>query len=140
MNRVARRGRLAAVMAERDLGGFIVNQPSNVRYLTGYTGSNGIVCLGTAPRFLTDFRYATSVAELTTDWEVEIVQQSLLGDVAKRIPELFGAERIGFEAAALSYAAWQGLDEAARAAGAELVPCEGIVEDLRAIKDADEIA
>jgi Xaa-Pro aminopeptidase len=137
---VARRERLGAVMAERDLAGFIVNAPSNVRYLTGYTGSNGIVCLGTAPRFMTDFRYATSVAELAPDWGVEIVQQALLGDVAKRIPELFGAERIGFEASALSYSAWQALDEAARAAGAELVPCEQVVEDLRAVKDADEIA
>ena len=61
MNRVARRERLQAAMAERDLAGFIVNQQSNVRYLTGYTGSNGLVCIGTAPRFLTDFRYATAV-------------------------------------------------------------------------------
>ena len=98
MNRVARRGRLEAVMAERDLGGFLVSAPANVRYLTGYTGSNGIVCIGTAPRFMTDFRYATSVAPLAVDWQVEIVQQSLLADVAERVPELFGAERIGFEA------------------------------------------
>jgi Xaa-Pro aminopeptidase len=140
VNRVARRERLQAVMAERELAGFIVSAASNVRYLTGYTGSNGLVCLGTAPRFMTDFRYATSVAPLAVDWEVEIVQQSLLGDVAKRIRELFGAERIGFESTALSYSAWQALDEAARAAGAELVPCEGVVEDLRAVKDADEIA
>ena len=140
MNRVARRERLGAVMAERGLAGFLVNQPSNVRYLTGYTGSNGIVCLGTEPRFLTDFRYATSVAALAVDWQVEIVQQSLLADVAARFGELFGAERVGFESSALSYAAWQGLDEAARAAGAELVPCEGVVEDLRAVKDEDEIA
>jgi Xaa-Pro aminopeptidase len=140
VNRVARRARLEAVMAERELAGFLVTSPSNVRYLTGYTGSNGIVCLGTAPRFMTDFRYATSVTPLAVDWEIEIVQQSLLGDVAKRIPELFGAARIGFEASALSYASWQGLDEAARAAGAELVPCEQVVEDLRAVKDEDEIA
>jgi Xaa-Pro aminopeptidase len=140
VNRLARRERLQAVMAGRDLAGFIVSAPSNVRYLTGYTGSNGLVCLGTAPRFLTDFRYATSVAALAADWEVEIVQQSLLGDVAKRIPELFGPERIGFEASALSYSAWRALDEAARAAGAELVPCDQVVEDLRAVKDADEVA
>jgi Xaa-Pro aminopeptidase len=140
VNRVARRERLEAVLAERDLAGFLVNHPSNVRYLTGYTGSNGIVCLGTAPRFLTDFRYATSVSALAVDWEIEIVQQSLLSDVAARFGELFGAERIGFESSALSYAAWQGLDEAARAAGGELVPCEGIIEDLRAVKDEEEIA
>jgi Xaa-Pro aminopeptidase len=140
VNRVARRERLQAVMAERELAGFIVTAPSNVRYLTGYTGSNGIVCLGTAPCFMTDFRYATSVAALAADWKIEIVQQSLLGDVAKRIPELFGAQRIGFESSALSYSAWRALDEAARAAGAELVPCDQVVEDLRAVKDADEIA
>jgi Xaa-Pro aminopeptidase len=140
VNRVARRERLQAVLAARGLGGFIVSSPSNVRYLTGYTGSNGLVCLGMASRFMTDFRYATSVAELAVDWEVEIVQQSLLGDVAKRIPELFGTERIGFESSALTYSAWKALDEAARAAGAELVPCDQIVEDLRAVKDADEVA
>ena len=140
MNRVARRERLHAVMAERELGGFIVNSPANVRYLTGYTGSNGLVCLGTASRFLTDFRYATSVSDLAVDWEVEIVPQSLLADVAERIPALFGAERVGFEASTLSYSAWHALDAAARAAGAELVPCEGVVEELRAIKDEDEIA
>jgi Xaa-Pro aminopeptidase len=140
VNRVARRGRLEAELAKRDLAGFVVTAPTNVRYLTGYTGSNGVVCLGTAPRFLTDFRYATSVAPLTVDWEVEIVEQNLLSDVAARIPALFGAERVGFESSSLTYAAWQALDEAARAAGAELVPCDHIVEDLRAIKDADEIA
>ncbi|HEY3614094.1 MAG TPA: Xaa-Pro peptidase family protein [Gaiellales bacterium] len=140
MNRVARRERLQAAMAERELAGFLVSSPANVRYLTGYTGSNGLVCLGTGSRFMTDFRYATSVAPLAVDWQVEIVQQSLLGDVAKRIPELFGRERIGFEASALSYSAWQALDEAARAAGAQLVPCEHVVEDLRAVKDEDEIA
>lgn len=140
MNRVARRERLEVALAERDLAGFLVSSAPNVRYLTGYTGSNGIVCLGTAPRFMTDFRYATSVAHLAADWEIEIVQQNLLSDVAGRIPELFGAERIGFESSALSYAAWQALDEAARAAGAELVPCDHVVEDLRAVKDAEEIA
>ena len=138
MNRVARRERLQAALAERDLAGFLVTSAPNVRYLTGYTGSNGVVCLGSAPRFLTDFRYATSVAPLAVDWEVEIVDQNLLTVVAGRIAEVFGAERIGFESTALSYAAWRALDEAARAAGVELVPCESLVEDLRAIKDADE--
>ena len=140
MNFVARRDRLKAVLAERGLAGFLVSAAPNVRYLTGYTGSNGLVCLGTADWFMTDFRYATSVAPLAEHWQVDIAEQALLTDVAARFGEVFGAERIGFESAALSYAAWQSLDEAARAAGAELVPCDQIVEDLRAVKDADEIA
>jgi Xaa-Pro aminopeptidase len=138
VNRVARRDRLSAALAERELSGFLVTKPSNVRYLTGYTGSNGVVCLGTAARFLTDFRYATSVGHLAEDWQVEIVEQSLIADVTARIGEMFGAERIGFEASALSYADWRELDDAARAVGAELVPCDHLLEDLRAVKDADE--
>jgi Xaa-Pro aminopeptidase len=138
MNRVGRRERLNAVLAEQGLSGFLVTKPSNVRYLTGYTGSNGAVCLGIDARFLTDFRYATSVAHLADDWKVEIVEQSLLGDVNGRFSEMFAPERIGFEATALSYADWRTLDESARAAGAELVPCDHLVEDLRAVKDADE--
>jgi Xaa-Pro aminopeptidase len=138
VNRAARRERLSAALAEQELAGFLVTKPSNVRYLTGYTGSNGAVSLGTEARFLTDFRYATSVADLRADWKVEIVAQSLLGDVADRFSELFGAERIGFEAAALSYADWRSLDDAARGAGAELVPCDHLIEDLRAVKDAEE--
>jgi Xaa-Pro aminopeptidase len=140
VNRVARRERVEAAMAKQGLAGLVVTSPPNVRYLTGYTGSNGVVCLGTAPRFLTDFRYATAVGGLAVDWQVEIVEQNLLADVAARIPELFGAGRVGFEATSLSYAAWKALDEAARAAGAELVPCEGLVEGLRAVKDAEEAA
>lgn len=140
MNRIARRERLNAELAELGLGGFLVTSAPNVRYLTGYTGSNGVVCLGSAPRFLTDFRYATSVAPLAAEWQVEIVEQNLLADIGGRIAEVFGSERVGFEASGLTYAAWKALDEAARAAGAELVPCDHLVEDLRAIKDADEIA
>jgi Xaa-Pro aminopeptidase len=138
VNRVARRERLEAVLAEQGLAGFLVTKPSNVRYLTGYTGSNGAVALGARPRFLTDFRYATSVAHMADEWTVEIVEQSLLGDITGRFPDVFAPERIGFEASALSYADWRTLDEAARAAGAELVPCDHVVEDLRAVKDADE--
>ncbi|HET6171663.1 MAG TPA: Xaa-Pro peptidase family protein [Gaiellales bacterium] len=140
MNRAPRRERLSAALAERDLAGFLVTTPTNVRYLTGYTGSNGVVCLGNEARFLTDFRYATSVAPLTLEWQVEIVEQNLLSDVAGRIGEVFGSQRVGFEASGLTYAAWHALDEAARAAGAELVPCEHLIEDLRAVKDAEEAA
>jgi Xaa-Pro aminopeptidase len=138
VNRAPRRERLLGAVAAQGLSGFLVTSPSNVRYLTGYTGSNGAVCLGTASRFLTDFRYATSVGHLAGEWQIEIVEQSLLGDVHARFSEMFGAGRIGFEASALSYADWRALDEAARAAGAELVPCDHLVEDLRAVKDAEE--
>ena len=141
VNRVARRERLQAAMAERDLAGFIVNQPSNVRYLTGYTGSNGarLPRHGAALPDRLPLRHRGRPAGGRLGGRDRPAEPARRRRAA-RTAELFGAERIGFESAALSYAAWQALDEAARAAGAELVPCEGVVEELRAVKDADEIA
>ena len=141
MNRVARRERLTAALAERGLAGFLVTTPSNVRYLTGYTGSNGLVCLGSEARFLTDFRYATSVAAAGR----RLAGRDRRAEPARAMSPRASASSSAASASAssppaLSYAAWQRLDEAARAAGAELVPCDHVVEDLRAVKDADEIA
>jgi Xaa-Pro aminopeptidase len=136
VNRVGRRERLTVALGDLDLAGFLVTTPTNVRYLTGYTGSNGVVCLGGEARFLTDFRYATSVAAFASDWQVEIVEQNLLSDVAARIGEIFGRQRVGFEASGLTYAAWHALDEAAGRqgrgrGGADPRRWRGLRRDLR---------
>ena len=119
----------------------LITKAANVRYLTGYTGSNGIVCIGNGTRrLLTDFRYATAADELRTQIAVEIVDQGLPGAVAARFGELLGSGTITFEAEHLSYGDWQLLEGAAQRAGAAFVPARGLVEGLRAVKDADEIA
>ena len=64
----SRAERLAAAARERELDLLIVSELVNVRWLTGFTGSNGLAILGTAHEgsagiFLTDFRYVTQVAE-----------------------------------------------------------------------------
>ena len=57
----ARQDRLLATLGERNLGALIVTDLANVRYLTGYVGSNGVALIGVGGRvLLTDSRYAVS--------------------------------------------------------------------------------
>jgi Xaa-Pro aminopeptidase len=133
--------RLRASLAPEGVDALVVSGRTSVRYLTGYAGSNGLVCLAPGEqRFLTDFRYATSVEDLRERWDVRIVEQDLLSSVATGFGELVGSGlRVGFEASDVSYSAYLVLAEAAAAAGCELVPTTGVVERLRAVKTPDEI-
>jgi Xaa-Pro aminopeptidase len=133
----ARVDALLAALAERELDALLVSNLVNVRWLTGFTGSNAAAVVGPAQRrFVTDFRYLTQAAEqLDGEWEREI-SSDLLKRVAERLPE--GRQRLGFDDAHLT------VKQHAQLAGhvgddVELVAAGGIVEALRAVKDAAEI-
>ena len=140
MNYAARLQRLAASLADHEVDALIVGDLTNVRYLTGYTGSNGTVVVRPGESvFLTDFRYLERVAPLRDYVTVKQANQDLTRAVGSRLGELApGAGRIGFEAAHTSVADHATLAELA--ATVELVPLTGIVERLRLVKDAEEIA
>ncbi|MDQ3769341.1 MAG: Xaa-Pro peptidase family protein [Actinomycetota bacterium] len=125
-----------AVLGERELDALLVSDLVNVRWLTGFTGSNAVVVTGPGVRrFVTDFRYVTQAAEQVGDaWEREI-NQDLLEQVAEH---LGGPLRLGFDDADLAVRDHVRLGELAPE-GVELVAAGGLVEDLRAIKDAGEL-
>jgi Xaa-Pro aminopeptidase len=139
----ARTRRLAARERERGLDLLLVGEPVNLRYLTGFTGSNGLALVGGAedsrPRFLTDFRYATQIAQqLPGLYEREIVQLDLLEAVARGLAAQHGGGRLGFDEAALTVKQHQRLRELLGEEW-ELVPAAGLVEGLRELKDAAEL-
>ena len=90
MTAAARRDRLTAELAERDLDGVVVTTLVNVRYLTGFTGSNGalVVPREGAPVFLTDGRYRDQAAEELPDVEHQI-GRDLLGAAAEHMAVLY---------------------------------------------------
>ena len=56
--------RLEALLAERELDRMLVTDLTNVRYLTGFTGTNGACVCGPGVRlFFTDFRYTERAAD-----------------------------------------------------------------------------
>jgi Xaa-Pro aminopeptidase len=139
-----RRRRLAAVLTERDLAAAVVTAPANVRYLTGYVGSNGIaVVTRDGCRLLTDSRYALSARHQADDGvDVRIGTRDLLEDVAAAVAELAPGGRVGVEADHLTMARGERLRAlvADADAAAEIVPGTGAVEGLRLVKDPEEVA
>jgi len=143
----ARAGRLAVELGERGVDALLVSTPFNLRYLTGFTGSNGLALVaageqsvpsGGPHRFLTDFRYTTQSAEQVPDaFAREIVTGNLLDAAARSLQG--GTGVLGFDEAGTTVAAHERL-RAALPPEWELRPCAGAVERLRAIKDAGEVA
>jgi Xaa-Pro aminopeptidase len=135
----ARLEALNAKVADRELGALLVSNLVNVRWLTGFTGSNAAAVVGTpAPRFVTDFRYLTQSAEqLDPEWEREIATD-LLKRVVDGLPE--GPLKLGFDDAHLTVKQHAQLAKLVAEREVELVAAGGIVEALRAVKDDAEIA
>jgi Xaa-Pro aminopeptidase len=133
----ARVDALLAAVADRELDALLVSNLVNVRWLTGFTGSSGAAVVGRdRRRFVTDFRYLSQAAEqLDPAWEREIATD-LLKRVAERLPA--GPLRLGFDDADISVKQ-HGQLTGLVAGDVELVAAGGIVERLRAVKDAAEI-
>ena len=127
--------RLAALLGEHELDRILVTDLVNVRYLTGFGGTNGACVCGMEDRvFLTDFRY-TERAEAEVDgWEVVTVSDDWLGGIAERL-----AGRTGFEDHHLSVRT-HGRLEKKLPDGVALAPAGELVERLRRVKDVDEQA
>ena len=102
MNYRARVERLAAGLADQQVDALLITDLTNVRYLTGYTGSNGaVVATPSGSVFLTDFRYLERVAPLREFIDVRQANQDLIRFVSTRWAELApGAARVGFEVGA----------------------------------------
>jgi Xaa-Pro aminopeptidase len=132
-----RRDRLFARLPEIGVDGFLVTRMPNVRYLTGFTGSNGQLLLTSEEGvFLTDGRYTEQARRETPG----LKRATYLSDFPKAFAEACvdaGVSRVGFEDAGVTYKLHQQL---ASADGIELVPQTDVIEHLRWSKDADEIA
>jgi Xaa-Pro aminopeptidase len=126
---------VAERLAERGLDALLVTDLPNLRWVSGFTGSNG-ACLVAPERrvFFTDFRYTEQAAEQVPDFERLNAGRDLLGRVAEQL-----TGRVGFEDATLSVRSHAKL-VAAAGEGVELVPASGIVEKLREVKDEHELA
>jgi Xaa-Pro aminopeptidase len=140
----ARRVRAAGtVLSERSLDALVISHSPNVRYLSGFTGSTAwLVLTRPGPRLLTDGRYGAAVADglaagtispLTLDVVDGSYDQALGGLLGT-----LGARRVGFEAGSVTVATlgrWQTAMPAV-----DWQPTEDVVEALRLIKDAVELA
>jgi Xaa-Pro aminopeptidase len=144
VRRAERRDRLRATAAERGLDAVLVTNLLNVRYLTGFTGSNGALLLRTdgADLFGTDGRYTTQAGTQVPDVELLIDRSTVAGLAAEAVRR--GGGRIGYESHDVTVDGLAALesvlvDAAAGGTVPELTSVRRAVEAQRAIKDDDEI-
>jgi Xaa-Pro aminopeptidase len=130
----SRADRLAAVVAEQGLDALLVTNLPNLRWTTGFTGTNGAAVVGPDVRlFFTDFRYVEQASEQVDGFERVRAGRDLLGDVAATL-----SGRVGFEDASLSVRSHARVQDAA-GDGVELVSASGAVEQLREVKEPHEL-
>lgn len=133
-----RRDRLRAVVPD-DVDVLVVSDLVNVRYLTGFTGSNAALLCGRDPAadaIATDGRYTTQVGRQSPDLPA-IIERDVVGATIARAVRA-GSRRIAVEADHLSLADYRRLT-ARFDRDLDLCPTSGLVEGLRAVKDPGEV-
>ena len=134
-SRAARADRLVELLHERELDSLLVTDLVNVRYLTGFTGTNGACVVTRDERlFLTDFRYVSQAEEQVRDFERLPAGRELAYDLAEHL-----RGRTGFDDEHVSVSTHRRLAEKV-GEGVELVAAGGLVERLREVKDEGELA
>jgi Xaa-Pro aminopeptidase len=135
---VTRADRVARRVADAGLDALLVTNRVNVRYLTGFTGTNGIAVVGRdARRFLTDSRYVERAKAELDGFDVEPAPQELRLALAEGWPA--GELRVGFDDADVSVRLHNSLRETLPDR-LELRPAGGLVEAERAVKEPRELA
>ena len=132
--------KLRQKMAEAELDGLLIIQAHNRRYLSGFTGSSGVLIISSTRQALaTDSRYYELVRQQCPDWELIEVGYDFAGNMLENLRQMgLAGRRVGFEAGHLDVATllqW----ERALEGRVVLVQTKDIVEQLRMIKEDGEI-
>jgi Xaa-Pro aminopeptidase len=130
-----RAARLLGAIKEKKLDGLLVTSPENVRYLSGFTGSEGVVLLGTKKRlFLTDGRYTAQAEKEVEGFRLGEYRLRLDGVSlwAKKLDVL----RLGFEDEHVSFHEHRELKK--RCPKVSLIPMSKLMRRLRVAKEAQE--
>lgn len=126
-------------LADLKLDSILLTHLHNVRYLCGFTGSNGLLLSIRGRRtFFTDGRYTEQAALEVYGAKVVIAKGSLIHEAARQIAAA-RITRLGFEADRLSVTTYQALQKTLPKS-VKLVPTASIVDRIRMVKDEHELA
>jgi len=136
-----RRRKLRQGLAEKEIDAIFISQPENRRYLSGFDGSSGYLLITPQDTILaTDFRYLQQAKIQAPDYEIF----QIIGDIVDWFPRLvaeLNMKKLGFEAGHITFALHHQLSDILNKAQSQirLIPVDGLVESLRAIKEPEEI-
>src|SRR5919201_5897787 len=144
-----RLSRLRAALERRGLDGLLVSQPESRFYLSGYSGHDlpprdsagsllitaGRALLFTDPRTTEQAEHEAPSFEVITYASGDRGPQTI-AETARGLGEL---RRLAFEALHLPYGTFQSIQAGLDGSGVQLTPGEGIVDELRIVKDESEL-
>ncbi|MGH2967644.1 MAG: aminopeptidase P family N-terminal domain-containing protein, partial [Solirubrobacteraceae bacterium] len=134
---MSRADRIAERLRERELDLLLVTDLTNLRYVTGFTGTNAMAVVGRdVRRFVTDFRYVEQAEHEVLDFDREQGPQDFVTALGDSWPA--GPLRVGFEDSRVTVRQHQRIREAVPA-NVELVPAGELVEAERAVKEPGEL-
>lgn len=132
MNRVQM---IADSLGSKGIDGILISLMTNVRYVTGFTGSSGCVLIGRKEKvFCTDSRYEEQAKQELRGFDILIEKEGRPKEILERAKAL-GIRTLGFESTA-SYDFYRSLVRK----GLKIKAVSSMVEDMRKIKDAEELA
>ncbi|KAF1301323.1 MULTISPECIES: M24 family metallopeptidase [Enterococcus] len=130
--------KLREAMKKEQIDGFLVTSPYNLRYLTNFTGTTGLAVITLNKAFfVTDFRYTEQAAAQAQGFEIVKNVGPIFDEVAK-ICDSEEIQALAFEETQISFAEYSVLEEII--AETDLIPVAGMIENLREIKDDEEVA
>lgn len=135
--------KLRRLLSKRELDAVLISQATNRRYLSGFTGAAGFLLISPEEALLaTDFRYVKQAEAEAPSFKVIQIK----GEISKWFPGLISELRfkhIGFEGRDLAFTSYQQLTKAVRKlppkSRPRLIPAQGLVESLRAVKEEEEL-
>ena len=134
---MTRLDRLRTEMRNKGLDALLITSPYNLRYVSNFTGTTGlaVITLNKA-YFVTDFRYTQQASTQAIDFEI-VQNFGSIYDEVSRIVTKDSIDQLGFEENFITFNIYGLLKEIIPS---ELVPVAGLVEELREVKDENEIA
>lgn len=134
----ARQKKFQQTLSAERLDGFVITHPANLRYLCGYSGSNGLLLfLNGRKTFFTDGRYTIQARKEVKGARIVISKGALIKDAAAVLGKVRSAA-IGFEADLTTVTAADQMRELV-SKRIRWKPTSGLLMRLRIVKDADEL-
>ncbi|WP_432843287.1 M24 family metallopeptidase [Dactylosporangium sp. CA-092794] len=135
MEYLSRRAAVLAAARAQGADALLVTKLTSIRYLTGFTGTAGVLLLADRPLLVVDFRYGAQAREQAdVDVEGDCAPPRLWPTALERLPR---AGTLGVDTRNLTAEQYLSLVDTVGADA--IVACPGAVERLRAVKDAEEL-
>lgn len=138
---MSRKENIFKKMSALNVESLFINNEKNIRYLSGYTGEDSYILLSAKTQwFITDYRYSEQAERECEGYEVIVRnrQTTSLGECIEQLLSDNSIDSMGFERDHINY----GMIEDIKACinKANIIPTSNLVEDLRYVKDENEIA